>query len=312
MITVNTAKIKTNQHLSRLAIQFSNNTFQGDRLAPPFMVTKESDKYREYKRDGYFSGAPIRNDGAKAEKASLSYDDKTYSTKERALKDIVTDRAVDNADDVFNLKADVIRFLSDKIKLGYEIDQATALLATDGTGVSTSNPDHLVTPTNLWDDLTNSDPKADIATGKESIMKQSGRIPNILAIPGDVEKFLGQHPQIDELRKYIDKSALTDGGVPSRLWGLDVVILPAVRNNAKQGIDPVNMAYVWGKNALIAYVNPADNLSYARTFVLASRNMRVDQWRDEEIEGQWQRIVKNYQAKVLCNTCGYLLQNIIA
>ena len=75
-----------------------------EKLAPVFGVTKESDKFRKYKRDGYFSGAPKRADGAPAEEASLAYDDDTYTTFERAVKDIVTDRAMNNADDVFNLE----------------------------------------------------------------------------------------------------------------------------------------------------------------------------------------------------------------
>lgn len=309
-ITVQTGRIHTNVYLSQIAVEYKNADFVWNLIAPAMMVNKESDKYREYKKDGYFSGAPKRADGAPAEEASLSYDEKSYATYERALKDIVTDRAMDNADNVFDLKADTTKFLTEKVKLGIEIDIANLLIATDGSGISSASPDHIVTPSNLWDDYTNSDPEGDIATGKESIMRQTGRKPNMIIIPGHVERYLANHPQIKELRKFTDPSLLTKGGLPSSLWDLRVVIAASIYNSALEGQTTV-MDYVWGKNAVIGYVNPADTITLARTFMLRSRNMKVDTWRDNEREGDFIRVVANYQPKVICKDCGYLLSGVI-
>ena len=308
-ITIQTGKIKTNQHLSKIAVQYSNAGFVAEKLAPTFLVTKESDKFRKYKRDGYFSGAPKRADGAPAEEASLAYDEDTYSTFERAQKDMVTDRAMNNADNVFNLKADVTQFLTEKIKLGVEIDVADMLTGATG-GISSANPDFVVTPSNLWDDYTNSDPESDISTGKEAITARTGRMPNVILIPPHVERYLAHHPQVKELRKYVDLSMLTKGGLPKTLWDMEVVIAPAIYNSAVQGLAPV-MTYVWGKNCVIAYVNPADTITLARNFGLSSRNMQVTTWRDEEREGDWIRLVHNYVPRVICNDCGYLLASVI-
>jgi len=309
-ITIQTGKIKTNVHLSKIAVQYSNAAFVWSKLAPPFLVNKESDKYRKYKKDGYFSGAPKRADGAPAEEASLAYDDDTYSTYERAQKDIVTDRAMNNADNVFDLKADTTKFLTEKVLLGVEIDVATLLTGSTG-GISSASPDHVVTPSNLWDDYTNSDPESDIATGKEAIIQATGRMPNIILVPPHVERYLSHHPQIKELRKYTDPTALTKGGLPGSLFDLKVVISPSIYNTASQGLNP-SMGYVWGKNCIIGYVNPADNITLARTFVLKSRNMMTTTWRDDEREGDWIRVVNNYVAKVICSDCGYLLSGVIA
>lgn len=308
-INIQTGKIKTNVHLSKIAVQYTNASFVWDKIAPPLLVNKESDKYRVYKRDGYFSGAPKRADGAPAEEASLAYDEATYSTYERAQKDIVTDRAMNNADDVFDLKADVTKFLTEKILLGVEIDVADMLIATTG-GITASNPDHVVTPTNLWDDYTNSDPENDIATGKEAITARTGRMPNVILVPPHVEKYLAHHPQIKELRKYTSLDALTKGGLPKTLWDLEVVIAPAIYNSAAQGLDP-SMTYAWGKNVILAYNNPIDTVTLARTFVLKSRNMLTTTWRDEEREGDFIRVVKNYVPKIICSDAGYLLSGVI-
>jgi len=310
-ITILTSKIKTNVHLTNLAVQYNNAGFIADKISPPLYVKKESDKFRKYKRDGYFSGAPKRSDGAPAEEASLSYDEDTYSTYERAQKDIVTDRAMANSDNVFDLKADTTKFLSEKVKLGYEIDVANMLVALTG-GISAASPDHVVTPSNLWNDYTNSDPENDIATGKEAITSRTGRLPNIILITPDTERYLAHHPQIKELRKYTDPFALTKGGLPNRLWDMEVVIAPGIYNSAAQGLSTVSMSYVWGKNVIIGYVNPADTITLARTFVLTSRNMQVTGWRDEEREGDWLRVVHNYVPKVICNDCGYLLTGVVS
>src|SRR3990167_1783422 len=203
-ITVQTGKIHTNVYLSKIAVEYKNADFVWSLIAPAFKVNKESDKYREYKKDGYFSGAPKRADGSPAEEASLGYDDKSYTTFERALKDIVTDRTMDNADNVFDLKADTTKFLTEKVKIGMEIDVANLLTATDGSGISSASPDHIVTPSNLWDDYTNSDPENDISTGKEAITARTARMPNVILIPPHVEKYLAHHPQIKEMRKYTD------------------------------------------------------------------------------------------------------------
>ena len=306
-ITIQTGHIKTNVYLSQIAVQYNNAGFVADRIAPPFTVKKESDKFRKYKRDGYFSGAPKRSDGAPAEEASLSYDEDTYSTYERAQKDIVTDRAMANADSVFDLKADVTKFLSEKVKLGYEIDVADTISA----GISSSNPDFDVTPSSLWDDYTNSDPEGDIAVGKEAVSARVGRIPNIILMTPDVERYLAHHPQLKELRKFTDPTLLTKGGVPKTLWDMEVVIAPAIYNTAKTGISNLSMAYVWGKNVIIGYVNTADTITLARNFVLSSRNMQVTTWRDDEREGDFIRVVNNYAPKVICNDCGYILRNVI-
>lgn len=310
-ITIQTSKIKTNVYLSKIAVQYNNASFVADKIAPPFLVRKESDKFRKYKRDGYFSGAPKRADGAPAEEASMSYDDDTYSTYERAQKDIVTDRAINNADDIFNLKSDTTMFLSEKVKLGYEIDTANALIATSG-GIISANPDHVVTPSNLWDDYTNSDPENDIATGKEAITSRTGRVPNVILMTPDTERYLSHHPQIKEFRKYTDPSMLTKGGLPGTLWDLNVVVASSIYNTAAQGLSNISMAYVWGKNVIIAYVNPADTITLARNFVLSSRNMMTTTWRDEEREGEWIRVAHNYSPKIICNDCGYLISNCIS
>ena len=307
-ITIQTGNIKTNVYLSKLAVQYNNAGFVAHRMAPPFQVQKESDKYRKYKRDGYFSGSPIRSDGAPAEEASLSYYMDTYSTYERAQKDIVTDRAMNNADNIFDLKADTTKFLSEKVKLGYEIDVADTIAA----GISSANPDFDVTPSSLWDDYTNSDPEGDIATGKEAVSARVGRIPNVILMTPDVERYLAHHPQLKELRKFTDPTLLTKGGVPKTLWDMEVIVAPAIYNTSLPGITAISMAYVWGKNVIIGYVNPADTITLARNFVLSSRNMQVTTWRDDEREGDWIRIVNNYSPKVICNDCGYIPRSVIA
>ncbi len=308
-ITIQTGKIHTNLYLSKIAVQYNNAAFIAEKIAPTFVVNRESDKFRKYKRDGYFSGAPKRADGAPAEEASLAYDDDTYTTFERAQKDIITDRAIANADDVFNLKVDTTLFLTEKVKIGMELDVANLLTAATG-GISSSNPDHVVTPSNLWDDYTNSDPETDISTGKEAITARTGRMPNLIIIPPHVEKFLVHHPQIKEMRKYTDPTMLTKGGLPSILWNMEVVVAPGIYNTAALGL-PTSMGYIWGKNCIIAYVNPADTITLARTFVLKNRNMQVTTWRDDEREGNWIRVVNNYVPKVICTDCGYLLNGVI-
>jgi len=307
-ITVQTPGIHTNVYLSKIAVNYAQDQFMWDKLMPPFPVKRESDKFKKYKKDGYFKGAPKRADGAPAEEASLSYTWDTYSCYERALKDIVTDRAVANADNVFNLKADTVKFLTSRIKLGMEIDVMEILTKTDGSGLSSG---HYSSPSNKWDDYTNSDPQEDIRKAKIAISKATGRLPNVIYMSPEVESHLAAHTKIKELVKYTSRDALTKGGLPATLWDLTVVVCPAVYNTAEEGLS-VNMDYVWSDNVIIAYVNPADTVTLGRVFVHTKRNMVVHTWRDEEREGEWIRVLCNYDPKIICPDAGYLLYNVLS
>jgi len=301
-ITVQTGNIHTNVYLSKIAIQYGQDQFYWDRLLPPFLVQRESDKIKVYKKDGYFKGAPIRADGAPAEEASLSYSYDTYTCKERALKDIVTDRAVANADNVFNLKADVTKFLTSRIKLGMEIDVKD---------VVTSKITNSSTPSTKWDDAANADPQGDIRTAKMTIAKAIGRMPNVIYMTPEVETALAKTNQVKELIKYTSRELLTKGGLPAQLWDLQVIVCPAVYNKAKEGLS-VDMDFVWGDTVVVAYVNPADTVTLGRTFIHSKRNFLVQTWRDEEREGEWIRCLCNYDPKILCPDAGYLLTNVLS
>ncbi len=302
-ITVQTPGIHTNQYLSKIAVQYGQDQFFWDRLFPPFLVNRESDKFKVYKKEGYFSGAPKRADGAPAEEASLSYSWDTYSCEERALKDIVTDRAVANADNVFNLKADVTKFLTSRIKLGMEID---AMEVATNRNIVTNNG----TPSTKWSDTANSDPEKDIRNAIDTIAKAIGRAPNVIYMSKAVESYLVRNAKIKELIKYTDRNLLTRGGLPATLWDLQVVVSPAIYNTAKEGL-PVSMDYVWGDNVIIAYVNPADTITFGRCFIHNKRNFLVTQWREEEREGEWIRCVCNYDMKVICADAAYLLYDVL-
>ena len=98
MYNVQKTNVRDDKFLTGLAVRYQNNEFVGTEFMPEYGVQKESDKYRIFRKDGFYKGAPKKADGAITEEATLSYDEGTYSTYERAIKDIVTDRAVQNAD----------------------------------------------------------------------------------------------------------------------------------------------------------------------------------------------------------------------
>ena len=140
MYNVQKGNIKEDKFLTGLAVRYTNNEFVGSQFLPEYTVAKESDKYRIFRKDGFFKGAPKKADGAITEEASLIYDEGTYSTYERAIKDIVTDRAVQNADAPVRPKVDATNFLTEKVLLSQEIDQWALLLGTSGLGSSSASP----------------------------------------------------------------------------------------------------------------------------------------------------------------------------
>jgi hypothetical protein len=305
MYNVQKGNVRDDKFLTGLAVRYTNNEFVGNQWLPEYNVQKESDKYRIFNKDGFFKGAPKKADGAITEEATLSYDEGTYSTYERALKDIVTDRAMQNADAPVRPKIDVTNFLTEKVLLSQEIDIWALILGTSGleSGSLYSN----LTATTAWIGGTDPDILGDLSDAIVTISKAIGKRPNQISFTTEVSEAITQDPVIREILKYHTTSMITGNALPATIRNMKVIIADGLWNSADEGQTAV-YEYIMKFRVPIAYVNPGDNLTLGRTFV--SRGFKVVRWRDDDREGEFIKVNKVYSPHLTNSSAGYMYKRV--
>lgn len=305
MYNVQKGNVRDDKFLTGLAVRYSNNEFTGKQFLPEYTVMKESDKYRIFRKDGFYKGAPKKADGAITEEATLSYDEGTYSTYERAIKDIVTDRAMQNADAPVRPKIDATNFLTEKVMLSEEIDIWALVLGTSGleSGSYYSN----LTATTAWIGGTDPDILSDLSDAIVLISKAIGKRPNKISFTTEVSEAITQDPVIREILKYHTSAMISGDGIPTTLRNMKITISDGLWNASDEG-QTASYEYIMKYRVPICYVSPGDNLTLGRTFV--SKGFKVVRWRDDDREGEFIKVNKVYAPKITNIDAGYMYKRV--
>lgn len=306
MFNVQKANIKEDKFLTALAVKYENAEFKGNLLYPEYRVAKESDYYRIFKKDGWYTGAPRKADGAITEEATLSYDYGTYTTYERAIKDIVTDRAMQNADAPVRPKVDTTNFLSEKVLLSQELDQW--LLTVSASGLNQSGYRTVLTPTTAWVNGTAPDILGDLSAAIVAISKQIGRRPNTIFFDTEIAEAVGQDDKIVEILKLRSSEMVTGDGLPGTLRGMRVQLVDALYNTSDPGITEA-YEYILDDFVVVAWINPAHPLTFGRTFV--SKTFLVRRWYDGDREGEFIKVNKVYSPKIMSLASGWIFTQVV-
>lgn len=233
--------------------------FIAGRVFPSVPVAKQSDKYWTYTKGDWFRDE-ARKRADVTESAGSGYtisSTNTYFCDVYGLHKDVGRQAVNNQDPAINLERDATQFVTQRLLLRREKDWVSTYLST---GVW----DGEVTPSNLWDSYTTSDPISDIELGKETILSQTGFLPNTLTLSYQVYRQLKHHPDIVDRIKHT-------GGIPAQvgsagrraladLFELDnLYVAMAVENTAAEGVT-TSMSFTHSRDALLCYVNAQPSL----------------------------------------------------
>jgi hypothetical protein len=305
MFNVTKGNVRDDKFLTSLSVHYTNNEFVGNQYLPEYNVAKESDKYRIFRKDGFFKGAPKKADGAITEEATLSYDEGTYSTYERAIKDIVTDRAMQNADAPVRPKIDVTNFLTEKILLSQEIDIWALILGTSGleSGSLYAN----LTATTAWISGTDPDILSNLSTAIVTISKAIGKRPNQISFTTEVAEAITKDPVIREILKYNTANLVAGDALPATLRKMKIIIADGLWDASDEG-QTASYEYIMKYRVPICFVNPGDNLTLGRTFV--SKSFKVVRWRDDDREGEFVKINKVYAPYITNSSAGYMFKRV--
>jgi hypothetical protein len=296
-----------NVHVDALLTDYSrryrNGSYVGLQIMPLKQVTKLSDEFARYSMTEQFT-IPDTTHGFKdlAKEVSWSIDTDNYSCKPHALKDYVSDYEQENADEGIDPRVDTTEFLTDQLQLAHESAVAT-LLTTAGTwGANTA----ALTGDDKWDSgKAAATPIADVKTAIQACVVR----PNIGVTTPLVMDVLSEDATINDKIKYTSGGPVTAEMI-ARILGLDRLIVADA-----QGYVGGTLQYLWGKNFVLAHVEPPRPKSIQVGLTFSTKaNQIVRTWSEPArgggsiaIEVNW-----NYDHKIVCTDVGYLLRTVIS
>ena len=294
--------------LTNFSIGYHPSMFIAEQVLPVLPVAKESDKYYKWDRQSAFQDyEALRADGTEAKVVDFGLTPATYSAEEYALAAKVTDREMDNADSVIQLKKSKTSRLQDLLYLQQEQRVAT-LLTTAGNYSGNTG-----TPSVKWDAGSGTiDIEGDIDDAKTAIRRAIGMEPTDIIIPDAVAKVVKKNSTIRELIKYTQNDLLVNGDLPPTMFNLKVHIPGAVTTSSNEGASSPTYSDVWSDNVVLLWKGAEatlDSPHFAK--IIRSRNWLTKVWREEKKGSDFIEVSHIQDEVMTSGLSGYLLSDVL-
>lgn len=308
--------------LTNISLGYPNNGMVGEALFPTVRVRKQSDLYYEFGREGWLPEDDFRAPGSEAvEIPGLTVSTNPYFCREYAMQIAVTDEERENADTPMSPDRDGVELVTSKLMLKRE--QRMQTLVTTAANFATGHSTTL-SGTDQWSDYTNSDPIGDLKAGLRKVHSVLFMEPNTAVIPYQVMAILEDHPDFIERIKYSQPGVITADIIAS-VVGLQRIIVPGIGyNSAGNPNATVSLAYLWGKDVVMAWVPPRAGLktpAFAYEFnwrFPGGREQVAVRWRENKRESDVVRVKRRYDLKMIAvdgsgdSVAGYLIKAAVA
>jgi len=297
-----------------VAYMQDQNAFVASKVFPTIQVEKQSDKYFVYTKGDWFRDeAQLRAPSTESAGSGYNLSTATYSADVYAFHKDIDDSVRANSDNPLNPDRDATAFVTQRMLLRQEIQWASEFFTT---GVWATD----LTPTNLWNDYTSSDPIGDVESAKATILTSTGYLPNTMVMGYDVFRQLRNHPDIVDRVKYTSAENVTED-ILARFFGVErILVARGVKNTANEGI-ATSMTSIVGKNAALYYVpaqagvlTPAAGYQFAWRGVsdgmgasIGISRFRMPMLRADRIEAQMA-----WDNKVIASDLGYFFSACVA
>jgi len=320
---INVRGVHINQPLSQLSIAYRPTGYIAESIFPVIPVKHESDniivwdkgqRFRVDRSDGQGSK---RADGTRAMASNFGFGQISYTAEEYAREVQITDRQRANADQVLALEASLVQAEQDLLMLDQEL--RIAKLLTTAANYAGSNTTTL-SGTAQWNNAsfasqagTQSVIESNIDAGREAIrIATGGKEANTIILPRAVARVVKRDIGVRDQIKFTDPNILVGGFLPPTLWGMNVLIPNVLYDSSNEG-ETAAMTDVWGKNAIVAYVDPSPSLnSLTLGAIFRARPWQVKQWRDDSVDSNYYRPSVVQTELILSSACGYLILGAIA
>ena len=285
--------------------------FVASRAFPQVSVNKQTDKYFTYTQADFFRDQVQRRaDGTESAGTGYGLSTASYSCDVYALHKDIGDQTRANADAPLNPDMDATRFLTQQMLIRQEVEWAAAAFTTGVWGTD-------ATPSPLWD-AASSTPIADVEVAKNTVLTNTGYVPNTVIMSYKVMSALMDNSDIIDRIKYTSQDSVSEE-LLARLFGVDrVMVMAGTYNTAAEGAT-ASYSQIGDKDVLVAYVAPSAGLmvpSAGYTMLwngvsqgfgtsTAVARYRMDTLRADRIE-----IESAWDTKIVSSALGYFLSNV--
>jgi len=225
--------------------------FVADKVFPMVSVSKQSDKYYKYSREGLRDGdVTILAPRTEVNRVGMALSTDSYFADVRGLGMDFDEQTLANEDTALELRSQGANVLMEKIMIDREVRWASAFFSAGIWGTD-------ITPGNLWSDYTNSTPIVDVTTGRRTMQLASGGYkPNTMVVGKEVRDVLINHPDIlarlNGGSTVSNPALITDAKLAEIFEVENFYVMEAVRNTAAEGVTDA-FGFIGGKNALLTY-----------------------------------------------------------
>lgn len=249
------SQVHVDSVLTSISIAYiqDQDNYIASKVFPVIPVDKKSDIYFTYTKNDWFRDeAQVRAPATESAGSGYGLGTAQYSADVWAFHKDVDDQTRANADAPLNPDSDATKFVTSRLLLRKEKQWVTDYFTTSVWGTDS-------TPGSLWSDFAASDPAEDIETGKQTILTNTGFMPNTLVLGYPVFRKLKRHPDFRDQIKYTTADNIT-ADILARLLDVDRVIVAMATNATNNEGETAAYSLIHGKHALLCYVNPSPGL----------------------------------------------------
>lgn len=288
------------------------SNFIADKLFPIVGVEKQSDKYHILNKNDFMRDeAKPRAPSTRAPRGGFRVSQDSYSCLTYSFAVPVDDETRANADSALSIDKSATGQATQKLLIQRERKFASTYFTTSVWGTD-------VTPATLWS-AASSTPLKDVDTGKETILKNTGYKPNVLAMSYEVFNKLRQNQEIKDQFKYTSADSITEDML-ARYFSLDKVLVGGGAYATNREGASAAQSFVFGKHALLTYVPKGPSILEAASgyifgwkgFAGSVDGMRVRSYREEDIKSDVYECEASYDMKVVGADLGYFFASVIA
>jgi hypothetical protein len=302
--------------LSEIAIAYKNKQFIADQVFPLVPVNKQSDKYFLWDKGSWLTNqVETRTPGDTYPEARMKLSTDTFYCDIYHLGFPIPDENVKNQDAAIALEQRGAEFLAHQFMLNREYQIASSIFKA---GVWDTNPtvggDFVA-----WDDEDNSNPPEDVDGWSDTVLQNTGVLPNTLVLGKQVFSKLRRNPILLDMFKYTGKGILNQDQVREALDVEKLLVGTCVRRTSLEGAAAAAQAFVWGKNALLLYVpaapaldEPAAGYTFSWDIDGSGLNINVTPTRQEERDRDFLKAKHAFDFKVTASDCGVFAADVIS
>jgi len=220
-------------------------------MNPPTKVGQLSN--RLWFRDEAARRAP----GEEAKRSGWNIDKtNTFYCDNFALGKDIPDEVRAGADSLYTLDREATIFVTDRLQLQRDVKFAATAFITGVWGTTVTGNSSFT----YWDTYASSDPISDVHDGVETILQNTGKVANTLLMGFQVFNELQDHPDFLDRIKYTNVGIVTED-LMARVFGVERVIVARPIYTTDLQLNTIAAySFIFGKNALLAYVAPRPSL----------------------------------------------------